>query len=231
MLHTAYIRHAGAIGLALTVLMLAACSPAPTPTPAQAEGGVSLMPALASDESGAPPAQAPEGDRSTILSPEEAMNRHAQQYADEQGISLDEAIHRLSLQGEISELSGALEANERETFAGLWIQHQPEYRVVVRFTEGGEETIRRYVEGGPLAELIELRPAELTLDELRAIQDEVTDLALELGILATAGINVQEGVVELGITDQAKLEASGATLPDHVVVSVVGELPQPLPAQ
>ena len=39
--------------------------------------------------------------------------------------------------------------NEKDTFAGLWIQHQPEHRFVVLVTHDGEETIRPYIEGEP----------------------------------------------------------------------------------
>ena len=35
--------------------------------------------------------------------------------------------------------------NERDTFAGLRIQHQPDFRVIVEFTSGGEETMARYL--------------------------------------------------------------------------------------
>jgi hypothetical protein len=54
-----------------------------------------------------------------------------------------------------------LEQNEGGTFAGLWIQHEPAYRVRVAFNRDGEETIRPYVGGTPLAGLIKVRAATL----------------------------------------------------------------------
>ena len=44
------------------------------------------------------------------------------------GVDVEEAICRLSLQDEIGELGAELAANERDTFAGLRIQHQPDFR-------------------------------------------------------------------------------------------------------
>jgi hypothetical protein len=84
---------------------------------------------------------------------------------------------RLALQDEIGELGAALEANEADTFAGLWIEHEPEYRVVVAFVgDAGEEVIRPYLQTYPaLADIIELRTAQYTLAELLAAQQEAFD--------------------------------------------------------
>ncbi len=71
-------------------------------------------------------------------------------YAKDQDVPLEEAVRRLQLQESVGKLGAELEANERDTFAGLWIEHEPEYRVVAAFTRDGEETIRPYVEGGLL---------------------------------------------------------------------------------
>ena len=90
---------------------------------------------------------------------EEALMQDAKMYASRFGVDLDEAIRRLKLQSEIGDLNAELAAKERDTFAGLWIQHQPEYRVIVRFTRNGGVTIRPYIENGPLADIIEIRTA------------------------------------------------------------------------
>ncbi len=212
----------------------------PVPTQQAPQSGPAVMIAEGAESAPRPPEQAgtlpaPAGEEPRVLSPEESMRRDAQEYAVSQGISLDEAIRRLELQDEIGRLNAKLEANERDTFAGLWIQHQPEYRVVVRFIRDGEETIRRYVEGGPLADIVEVLPAEFTLDELLALQDEFTEIAIQADVLAWSGVNVQEHTVELAVTDRAKLEATlqemGRTLPANVTVSEVTDLPTPLIAE
>ena len=53
------------------------------------------------------------------------IERDAQHYAERYGIELSKAVTRLTLQEPIGELGAAIEANEEDTFAGLWIQHEP----------------------------------------------------------------------------------------------------------
>lgn len=157
----------------------------------------------------------------------DALRRDAEAMAEQLDISVDEAIRRAMLQDPIGTLGAELERQEADTFAGLWIQHEPEYRVVVAFTRNGEKTIRRYVENAPLAKLIEVRGAEATLAELQAIQEEAHRLLEELGLSVSSGINVQENRVELYVTDRplfdATLQEANAQLPGHVEVITIYE--------
>ena len=150
------------------------------------------------------------------------IERDAQHYAERYGIELSEAVTRLTLQEPIGKLGSTIEANEKDTFAGLWIQPDPEYRVVVAFTKDGESTIAKYVQDGPLLELIEVRNAEATLRELEHAQLEAGRIVADLGFNLASGIIVQKNRAELYATDRAALEEalreSGKTLPDHVVI-------------
>lgn len=155
--------------------------------------------------------------------------RDAETYAKDRGVSLEEAVQRLRLQEDLSleGLDGALEANEQDTFAGLWIQHEPEYRFVALFTRDGEEAIRPYIEGKPWADIVEVRNgASATLAELKAEQDEAGRILRDLGIPADSGIRVQENRVNLRVADQARLDAAlrkaDTRLPEHVVVTEGG---------
>lgn len=151
-----------------------------------------------------------------------ALVQDAQMYADQFGVDLQEALTRLELQVPAGELSGALEANEADTFAGLWIQHEPEYRVIVMFTRDGEKTIRPYIEGGPLKDIVEVRKAEATLLELQRAQIKANGIVDGLGFRVASGINVFEDRVELYATERAQLDAAlkegGLTLPAHVYI-------------
>ena len=61
----------------------------------------------------------------------------------------------------ISTLQKRLQIGEADTFAGLWVEHEPQYRVVVAFTHDGQETIGKYVApDSELAGLIEIHPAQ-----------------------------------------------------------------------
>ena len=119
-----------------------------------------------------PPAS-PNGDTPQPDGELSPIEQDAQMYAQQFGVSQEEAVTRLTLQDSIGELGAEIESNESATFAGLWIQHKPEYRVVVAFTKDGEATIAKYVQGGALAELIEVRTADATLRELEKAQRDV----------------------------------------------------------
>lgn len=168
--------------------------------------------------------------------PNGALRQDAQQYAEEMGISLEEALARLSVQSEeaISHLQNQLQTHEAETFAGLWLQHQPEFRVVVAFTQDGAETIGRYVAAdSELFNLIELRPAQYSYAQLEADQQAVIQILEAVQQPAGVGIMVMDNRVSLDITDRAAFEAALAdanlTLPESVVVHAsyepVGENP------
>jgi hypothetical protein len=154
----------------------------------------------------------------------------AQYYADEIGITLEEALERLDTQNDdaISTLQNQLQANESDTFAGLWLQHEPEYRVVVAFTRDGEETIQKYVaDDSELAQLIEVRQVQYTYAQLESDQQEAFRILNALHLPAAGGIMVMENRVEIDITDRATFEAAlaeaDATLPESVVVNTVYE--------
>ena len=150
----------------------------------------------------------------------DALRRDAETMAEQMGISVDEAIHRLKLQNPIGTLGAELERQEADTFAGLWIQHKPEYRIIVAFTRDGERTIQPYIENSPIAGQVEVRTAEATYEELKAAQREAHRLLEEVGLSVDSGINVMENQVELLVTDRpmfdTTLEEADIELPDHV---------------
>jgi hypothetical protein len=72
-----------------------------------------------------------------------SMNQY---YARDYCVTLAEAERRMAIQG--SHVAGTLmqrvAAGEPSTFAGLWFEHQPEYRVKVAFTRDAAATLARY---------------------------------------------------------------------------------------
>lgn len=145
-------------------------------------------------------AQGPQGTIS-IAQENEALMKDAYAYATTMGVDLDEAVRRLHLQGEIGNLNATLVANEGDTFAGLWIQHQPAYRVIVQFTRDGEVTIRSYIAHGPLASVVEIHAARVTVNELESARAQAAQIAGTLNIPASSGINVLENRAELYVLD------------------------------
>ncbi|MBE9524594.1 MAG: hypothetical protein IMY76_05810 [Chloroflexi bacterium] len=172
----------------------------------------------------------------TPISAGDAIQQDAQLYAEQMGVSLEEAMKRLNMQNEddISDLADQLQVNEADSFAGLWIQHEPEYRVVVAFTHDGEEIIQKYVAAGSkLASLIEVQQAQYTYQQLQDDQQVVISILSEMRLPAAISVMVMDNRVELDITDRAAFDTAlaeaNATLPESVAVIAsyepVGEKP------
>lgn len=159
------------------------------------------------------PEEVPEG-----VSPDRA--RDARMYAAQHNVELSEAITRLLLQDSVEELEADLFYNEPDTFGGLWIQHEPEYRVVVTFTKDGKRTIAEYVKDEALTDLIEVKTVEATYRELMQSEREAGWTVAEVGFRAVSAINVLENRVEVYTPDRSRLEEAlrknGKTLPVHV---------------
>jgi hypothetical protein len=157
--------------------------------------------------------------------PSEVLRRDAQEYAKQFGVSESEAIQRMQYQDGIGDLNAALLANESETFGGLWIEHEPQYRVIVRFTRNGKRTIRPYLEDKAFAHLVEVREARYTLAELEMIQAQAIRELGKLDFGVSCSLSVQDNRVEVPVSDQAWFESElrrvGAQLPEGVEVVVV----------
>ena len=128
----------------------------------------------------------------------------------------------------IGRLNRQLTHSESNTFAGLWIQHEPEFRVVVKFTEGGEDTIQPYIAGGDLEDLMDVGTAPNTLESLRLAQANAIEAADSVGATFEAGINVFDNVAEIytleGTALRSDLEGAGKSLPSAVNIVEVGRL-------
>lgn len=171
---------------------------------------------------GCAPNQQQDQPASSAEEVDESELEYAQAYAEQMDVDLVEADRRLQLETSVEGLYERLTEQEGDTFGGLWIEHEPEYRIVVLFTRDGEETIRPYIEGGPLGNDIEVRPAKATYVELLAAQEQVLPLLGKLEPVVSISMNTPKNRVDLGVTNCAKfdvaLEGANETLPDHVTV-------------
>ncbi|WP_152541206.1 hypothetical protein [Kallotenue papyrolyticum] len=163
------------------------------------------------------------------LANKEAETKAAEWYAKDQGIDVSEAMRRLQLMHAEGYLQAELEEKAKDIYAGLWVQHKPEFRIIAAFTRDGEKTIRPYIEKGPWANLVDVRIVRASLAELRAEQTIVQQIVDSLKVPFTAAINVKENRVEVYVTDIKFL--GGTQLPPNTVVIEVSELPKPEAAQ
>jgi hypothetical protein len=160
-----------------------------------------------------------------VLGPDEALRWDAEAYAKQFDVTVEEATERLQFQDGIGELNAALTANEADTFGGLWIEHEPDYRVVVLFTRKGERTIRPYLAGKPYAHLVEVRQARYTLAELETIYAQATCELAKLDFGVNVQLDVPGNGIEIPVGDrewfESELRRAGARLPEGVELVVV----------
>ena len=164
----------------------------------------------------------------TVAQPagDEGLLPDAQARAEAQGITAEEADRRLSAEEGLGDLQERLAAEEAATFGGLWIEHEPTYRVIVAFTQDGAQTLERYVKDTPLEEITETREVAATQAELYAAQEATIALLQDMGSGANTGIDIRQNCVSLYVASQeafeAQLAASGQRLPDAVCIEAVG---------
>lgn len=67
----------------------------------------------------------------------QALRESAIAYSEDHHVSIEEATRRLRLQGDLEDALEELENALPESFAGAWIEHEPQFRGVVRLTGRG----------------------------------------------------------------------------------------------
>ena len=138
----------------LAVFLLGACSATTEPTITGSNG----------EES--PPAAT-----ATPIDMDSPLARDAQAFAEMEGISLEEALKRLEFQDSIGDTQAAMMNDLSGTFGGLWVEHSPDYRVVIALTDGDEGSIRPYIDGKPWSSFVHVEPVKYSLVELLAAQE------------------------------------------------------------
>lgn len=170
---------------------------------------------------------------STDEPPSQALRDDAATYAQLFDVDQEEALRRLQLQNEVGLLDAELSDEEAEDFAGLWIEHEPTFRVVTRFRAPGaaEERLQERLQGSELAFIVEVRPAQRSLAALEHQFAAARHVVEQLGFRADTAIDVFENRVVVRTPDARGLEtalAAGAVqLPAGVVIVEVEELPRP----
>jgi hypothetical protein len=163
---------------------------------------------------------------------EDARVRDARRYGADQGLEVDEAGRRLQLQALAGQLEAELRSNEPGRFGGLWLEHQPQFRVVVALTDGGIEAIQPYIPSAALADVAEVHPVSAAVTQLKGVQVATLRTAAELGLPVASAIDYPRNRVRLYVRDRVQLDETmaraGQRLSDLVEVAEVGTLPAPV---
>jgi hypothetical protein len=170
------------------------------------------------------PAAALAPDRSA---PSQALLEDATSYAQRYTLSLAEAVRRLQLQLRVGDLDAALSRDERSSFGGLWIQHEPAFRLVMAFTDGSAASRSlSAVRDRALDVEVDLRSVRWTLAELEEHQRAAMELATKLEVRVDADINVFQNRVEIYALEDGRRKLANAqlALPASVEVIVVNSL-------
>jgi len=152
------------------------------------------------------------------------MRHVAEEMATSWGLSVEGAYQRLRVEDPIGTLQVELAEWEADTFAGLWIENEPQYRVVVAFTRDGEKTLKPYLENRSIPGLT-LRKARFTYAQLEAMQAQAMREFDKLDFHVSVSISVQDNRVEVYVSDrewfESELRRVGAQLPEGVELAVV----------
>ena len=151
---------------------------------------------------------APAGSAAGQDSPDGPLLQDAKHYATTYDVEVDEALSRLRRQAAIGKLNAELAEKERATFAGLWVQHEPSYLIIVQLAGGGEGRLQRLLQSEEFHELypfVDVRPAKRSLQALAAIQAAAHKAARAQGVPVESSIDIPKNRVSLFTTQPSLL--------------------------
>lgn len=155
----------------------------------------------------------------------DGIQQDAAAYASTYGVSPQEGARRLQLQEAVDALNARLTEEQAATFAGLSIEHTPEFHVVARFTRKGEETIRPYLSPA-LAEVVRVEPARFTLQQLERRLQASYDRVRRAGIPSAGGVDVRANRAEVHVLRGRSADARGLLGAEDAAVVEVDHLPK-----
>jgi streptogrisin C len=160
----------------------------------------------------------------------DALRADASAYASRYGVTLDEAAKRLEAQLQAAEMVGSLAA--LSTVAGVWLEHEPEFRLVAWFVGRTDEPrVLGLISGSAIS--VEVRyDAEATLTELVAATELLArSIRPEDGVTGVSPV-VQSGrvLVELESASlwksrTAQLAADLSAITGYQIEVTVSDLP------
>ncbi|HEX6912656.1 MAG TPA: S1 family peptidase [Longimicrobium sp.] len=156
----------------------------------------------------------------------DGIQQDAAAYASTFRVTLHEGARRLQLQEAVDALNARLTEEQAATFAGLTIEHAPEFHVVARFTRKGEETLRPYLSPA-LAQVVRVEPARFTLQQLEHRLEASYHRVRGAGIPSAGAVDVRANRAEVHVLRGRSAQARAVLgESDAAAVVEVDHLPQ-----
>jgi hypothetical protein len=148
-------------------------------------------------------------------------------YAKYLGVTIDDAKKDHALVEEAGALQESLEQDFGSEFAGLWIERDPTFRVVVALTSAGEAEVRSRAPEA-LGSVLDVRTVKYSLRDLRAAMAflPMPDVPHAMGIEVRT--NQIEIVALVGELDSVRAGLSGRVSDDLVKFTPTAKLPTPI---
>jgi streptogrisin C len=140
----------------------------------------------------------------TVATREQALAQDAAQYSTQFSVTAAEALRRLAAQQDSVEITDKISREFSSRFAGVSIEHSPEFRIVVLLT-GSEPVADRSVDGVPI--VFKTGASATHAQAVAAIQRHLIDLRSELPGARGVGYDQSTGQIVLLVTpaDAARL--------------------------
>ena len=120
-------------------------------------------------------------------------------YANTYGVTIEEAEWRLSKEKYIGEVGNRIETGSPETFAGIWIEHKPVFRAVVRFVGDAKAQLAKYTQDP----LFVPQTAPRSYEVLVAAQEDIAQRLADDGIDFESDIDLKKSEITLWVRDPA----------------------------
>jgi streptogrisin D len=152
---------------------------------------------------------------------------------DAHGLSAAEAQERLLLQEQVSATAASLAQKYPDDFGGVWIEHDPVYRIVVAFKNAEQRSAVRETIPPAQRRYVQIRNVRNSVKEREAIADRIIAAVGSLGIPYVSYYEHRSDDVVIEVAADESIGRIRQALPSDLQSSVKiirGAIPQPMQA-
>ncbi len=139
----------------------------------------------------------------------------AQAYAEKFSITEDEALMRLYIQDKLGLIEENIAQAKPKSFAGLWIEHEPEYRIIVQTTSEETSTLPSYFDSLGQNIPIKIVTVDTPLYKLESSLDKISQDLYNAEIQADINIDIFNNRPEIMVAD---VDAFENLLKEHNII-------------